>query len=775
MKIIKQFWFSLFLFLASLFWFCLPTPLFCEYPADILFSADSTLLGARIAPDGQWRFPEIEHIPEKTEKAILCFEDKRFYNHPGVDPLSLARALYSNIKEQKVVSGGSTITMQLIRLSRKNRPRTISEKLIEAILAFRIEMTYSKKEILALYLSYAPFGGNTIGVEAAAWRYFNRRVSDLSWAESAMLAVLPNSPSLIHPGRNRSALKKKRDNLLYKLYRQGAIDELTYSLSLDEPIPDKPASLPRLAPHLLNRLSRKGSHGRMYTTIDYQLQRQVQETANRYAMQYRSNYIYNIAVLVADIHTGRVLAYVGNPTLDTDQDQGREVDMIMGERSTGSLLKPILYAGMLDAGQLLPSTLVPDIPLYINGFVPNNYDREFHGAVPANEAVSRSLNVPLVRMLMAYNCNRFYHLLKDCGMNTLYRSASHYGLSLILGGAESSLWNMTSMYASLARSMQPALIPSFTKSPFSYEPQVTEKLSGVSVPLSRPALWFAFDAMSQVNRPEEEADWQAFSGMKKVAWKTGTSYGARDAWAIGFTPRHIVGVWVGNASGEGRAGLTGVTHAAPILFDVFSGLSASGWFEKPEDEMIELPVCRQSGFKAGPYCDRADTIQVPTSGMQSAQCPYHKSITMDESCSYRVNAECYSPYKMIKQNWFILPPAQEFYYRRYNPDYQPLPPVAKDCSETENKIDLIYPTHNMRLYLPIGFSGKREKFVFKAAHSRPDATLFWHINDTYYGETSGIHQLALSLDAGEYLLTLVDETGLSRKIRFFIVDKNDKS
>ena len=771
-KIIRQFIYSLLLFLALLFWFCLPEPLFLEEPSDILLASDSTLLGARIASDGQWRFPETEAISEKIEQSILAFEDKRFYSHPGIDLLAVGRAFVVNIRNRRIVSGGSTLTMQLVRLSRKGRRRTFFEKAIEMVLALRIELAYSKQEILALYLSHAPFGGNTVGIETAAWRYYSRPVSALSWAESATLAVLPNAPALIHPGRNRDQLQKKRDRLLARLRQQGVIDEMTYQLSVEEPIPLYPSPLPVLAPHLLDRLRKEGKGGRLYTTLDFRLQQQALDIVNRYSRQFRTNHIYNLAVLVADISTGHVLAYVGNPTLGATSAQGMQVDMITAERSTGSLLKPLLYAGMLDAGHLLPTTLVPDIPLYVNGFAPQNYNKEFRGAVHADEAISRSLNVPLVRMLMNYDSGRFYNLLKKCGMNTLHQPADHYGLSLILGGAEGSLWNMTAMYASLARFLNNE------SHDVTLQVQPSAGLSSGSrpnTPFSRASLWFAVDAMSRLNRPEEESEWQSFAGMKKIAWKTGTSYGARDAWAIGFTPRYAVGVWVGNASGEGRAGLSGVEYAAPVLFDLFSHLPSSGWFSKPEEEMCELSICSESGYKSGPYCDQKDTLLVPVAGKQTGICPFHRQINLDETASYRVTGECYPLSKIVRKNWFVLPPAQEWYYRHYNATYQPLPPVLPGCDEQENRIDLIYPQHNMRIYLPVGFSGKQEKFVFKAAHSRPGAVLFWHINDLFYGETTGSHQLAVSLPPGEYLLTLVDETGYSRKIIFSVVGKTKQS
>ncbi|MGL4293031.1 MAG: penicillin-binding protein 1C [Bacteroidales bacterium] len=768
MKIVNQFIITFLLFLFSLFWFCLPSPLFKDTPSDILLSSDSTLMGARISDDQQWRFPEMRQIPEKLEKSILCFEDRRFYMHPGVDPLAISRAIRINLQQARVVSGGSTITMQLIRLSRKGRKRTFSEKIIEAILAFRLELTHSKQEILSCYLTHAPFGGNTVGAEAASWRYFSRSPETLSWAEAALLAVLPNSPALIHPGRNRESLRKKRNHLLAELYRTGEIDELTYSLSLDEPVPEQPAPLPALAPHLLDRFRKKNMKGRIYSTLDVNLQKQTLAIANRYASRYQSNHIYNMGILVVENATGHVLSYVGNPSVLSDQQQGMHVDMVFGERSTGSLLKPILYAAMLDAGQLLPSTLIPDIPLYVNGFSPRNYNKEFYGAVPASQAISRSLNVPLVRMLMTYDYVRFYDLLTQCGMNTLHRLPGHYGLSLILGGAEGTLWNLTSVYASLARILLDE--QNSWQIPLAVM-KSSDNATNANPPISKSALWFMVEAMSELNRPEEESDWQSFSGMKKIAWKTGTSYGARDAWAIGFTPGHTVGVWVGNASGEGRAGLSGVEYAAPVLFDVFSHLPQTGWFESPRDQLKEIIVCRESGFRAGMYCTIRDTIPLPVSGQQTSLCPYHHRLNLDETGCYRVNADCYPTARMIQENRFILPPAQEFYFRLHNPSYQPLPPMLPACQDYENRIEIIYPRHNMCLYPPVGFNKQAEKMVFRAAHSRQDATVFWYIGETYYGETQGNHQMAFSLDPGRYLLTVMDETGSSRKIMFTVMGK----
>ncbi len=430
-----------------------PRTLFPEACSTLLYSSERQLLGARIAPDGQWRFPPADSLPDKFVTCLLAYEDKRFYLHPGIDPVAIVRAMRTNLRRGKVVSGGSTITMQLARIARGNRDRTFYEKIVETGYALLLETSRNKKEILNLYASHAPFGGNVVGIEAAAWRYFGRSVSTLSWAENATLAVLPNSPALIHPGRNRERLKAKRDKLLTTLKEQGFIDKTEYELSLLEPLPEAPLPLPDDAPHLLERLAADTPGTRITTSVKQKLQRLVQETVNRYARDYASNHIHNLAALIADTETGEVLAYAGNVTFKADNRKGNQVDIITSPRSTGSILKPFLYAAMLHDGQLLPNTLVPDVPLNLNGFSPQNYNKTFCGVVPAHRAIERSLNVPLVRMLSAYNTGRFMSLLKELGMTTLRFSEEHYGASLILGGAEGTLWDLIGMYASLARTL----------------------------------------------------------------------------------------------------------------------------------------------------------------------------------------------------------------------------------------------------------------------------------------------------------------------------------
>lgn len=759
----------------------LPYPLFSSPYSTLLYSKEGELLGARIASDEQWRFPEINFVPDKFIQCLLTYEDKRFFYHPGVDPIAICRAINLNLKAKRVVSGGSTLSMQLARIARGNQKRNMQEKLIEMIWAIALECKYNKQKILSLYASHAPFGGNVVGLETAAWRYFGRAATELSWAENATLAILPNSPALIHPGRNREKLKTKRDHLLYSLFKRGLIEQTEYELALLEPLPQSPLPLPNEAPHLLERLAVAQKGQRIHSSIRHALQHQAQAIVNQYAQEYRFNHIYNLAAIIADAESGEILAYIGNATYTDDNKHGFRVDIITAPRSTGSILKPFLYAGMLHDGSLLPSMLVPDIPLNINGFTPHNYNKQFYGAVPARTAIERSLNVPLVRMLSNYNTGRFMSLLKSYGMTTLQFSEDHYGASLILGGAEGTLWDLTGMYASLSRVLKhyhtynglynPSDIHPLTPYPVAHKDSIQSlsdhRLSS-KYHLSRASIWYTFEAMSALNRPEEEADWQQFESMKRIAWKTGTSYGGRDAWAIGTTPRFVVGVWVGNASGEGRPGLTGVGSAAPVLFDLFSLLPDSKWFEIPYDEMQPMTICRESGHKASPYCEHTDTLYMPLSGgYNTAICPYHKLIHLSSDGKFRVNSSCESINKMKKCSWFVLPPAQEYYYKNYHMDYKSLPPIKPGCGhELSHQIELIYPEHGAILFLPKGFSGKQERFVFKAAHARPNATIYWHLDQEFLGETTTTHQISYLATQGKHTLTLIDNEGNQKKIRF---------
>ncbi len=749
---------------------CVPRPLFKTPTSTVITDRNGQLIGARISTDQQWRFPESDSISAKFAACIIEFEDHRFYWHLGVDPISIVRAMTHNLRSGHVSEGGSTLTMQVARMARGNRSRTLLQKAIEALWAIDIELTYSKDEILRKYASNAPFGGNTVGIDAAAWRYFGRDAHNLSWAENATLAVLPNAPSLIHLSRNREVLRKKRDALLKRLWEKSILSQQEYELAISEPLPQAPLPIPNQAPHLLARVARQHAGELTPCCVDLRIQNLVQEIADRYSTTYKANYISDIGVVVADVETGQVLAYVGNSSQVTPTSQ---VDNVMSQRSTGSLLKPILYAAMMSDGVATPRMIFADTPLNLNGFTPVNFSKTYRGIVPADEAVTRSLNVPLVRMLSQYGIGRFMSVLRWLGMTTLHFDEDHYGASLILGGAEGTLWDMTGMYASMARTLN-----HYSKLGESYDgsdihPLLLTQTSAAkhqnqsSSRLSASSIWFAFKAMSALNRPEEEADWQNFSTMKQVAWKTGTSWGSRDGWAIGTTTRYTVGVWVGNSTGEGRAGLTGVGYAAPIMFDVFTLLDSAPWFEEPVADMQVVSICKHSGHIASSICGDKEDEFIPRQSIAAAPCPYCRTVHFSLDGAWQVNSTGESVSNMLTESRFVLPPSQEYYFASHTATYQPLPPLRPDCqSETKEHFSIITPEHGSSVVIPRNFAGKNEKLVLKVACRDADATLFWHLDDNYIGQTHGLHELAVSPTLGQHWLTIVDEHGARKSILF---------
>ena len=767
---LPRFW-LLIISLLFLIWFAfsLPSKLFTSGYSTILEDEKGTLLAAHIAPDHQWRFPISDTVPYRFRECIRMFEDEYFFRHPGINPVSLFRATTQNIKNRKIISGGSTISMQLIRLSKNNQQRNILVKLYEMVLALRLELRYSKDEILRMYVSHAPFGGNVVGLEAAAWRYYGRPASQLSWGESASLAVLPNAPAIIFPGRNQEQFVKKRNRLLSKLYKKGIIDEITCQLAQEEPVPGTPYPLPRLAPHLLQHLILQGYQGqKLRTTLQRPMQQFAVQTAQQYIRIYAGNYIHNMAIVVMDTQSGDILAWVGNTEFQ-GIDNAAFVDHVTASRSSGSILKPFLYAAMLQEGSLLPNALVADIPTRYGSYRPENFEKNFMGAVPADVALARSLNIPAVRQLHEYSVEKFREILLNCGFTTINRSADHYGLSLILGGAEVNLLETTAAYAGIGRKVlyfrddRENRTENFNHFSIIRDKQNNKKVQPV---LNLGALWFTLEALTQVNRPSLEMGWEHFASTRKIAWKTGTSIGSRDAWSVGVTPDYTVGVWVGNASGEGRPGLTGVTHAAPVMFEIFKCIGSNRWFDRPTQDMEKIDICVQSGFRAGQHCDK-EARWVPVNGQKADQCPYHRSVMLDATRSWRVNSSCFPVSLMQEQSWFVLPPSMEYYYRQHHPGYHLLPPVMPDCeSPVENVMDILVPDNNTAVYVPSGSDNEPGMVVFEAVHRNPATTLFWHMNGEYLGSTRGTHKLELSLTAGKHLLLIQDEAGNVVRRRF---------
>jgi penicillin-binding protein 1C len=540
----------------------------------------------------------------------------------------------------------------------------------------------------------------------------------------------------------------------------------------------------------------------METTLDREIQERLNAVLRRRSEKFAEEGILNACCLVLDTKTGEVLAYIGNTenwrSGAFPEEGGAAIDMITVPRSSGSILKPFLYAAMLDSGGLSPASLVSDIPTRIDSYRPENISGGYLGVIPASEALARSLNIPAVRSLRSYGVIRFASLLRSLGLSTLFRRAEDYGLPLILGGAEVKLWEMAGLYASLART---ALYPDEPGSLF-FPPRL-DKVRAAPSPseetpknaksgkvgegaesggtgtglrrISPGAAYLTLSALTFTARPGEEAAWQEYAGARRIAWKTGTSFGNRDAWAIGVTGDLTVAVWAGNASGEGRPALKSAETSAPLLFEVFSALdggrNAGEWFPLPESSLKSVELCAASGYPAGPDCGEISRHFVPAKAPAMSPCPYCVTVTLNREATARISLGPGSSEQARSVKWFVLPPAEEWYYRRWNFDYRPLPPQEGEESGAQ-PMALFNPGEDSRIYVPVELDGREGRTVFIAAHRDSEAEIHWHLDDEYLGKTRVFHELEASPPEGRHTLTLIDNAGLRLVRRFEILGRN---
>lgn len=772
-------------FLVGILFIGLPFPDHLLKPplAKAAYSREGHLLDVRIASDEQWRFAAPEQLPEKYIQALVQFEDRHFYRHPGFNPLAIARAIRDNYSAGRVVSGASTITMQVSRLVLKYPQRGYWNKFREICLAIKLELRLSKDEILRLYATHAPMGRNIVGVQAASWHYFGRAPDELSWAEAALLAVLPNRPSMLYLDKNRKALQQRRDQLLTTLFKLHKINARDYQLALLEPLPHAQSAWPAHIPHLLDRLAHQyPGVSQFHTTIDALLQDSLVQVLDNHQRTLAAEGVRNLALVVIDHQSLQTVAYIGNFTADS---QSAQVDIAARPRSTASVIKPLLYGAMLESSELLPTVLVPDVPTTIGNFSPENHDHKYHGAVPAAQMLAQSLNVPAVHLLRRYGVDRFREQLQRYGLTTINRSADNYGLSLILGGGEANLWELTSVYARMAN-----VVSTNSHDGSTYSVQFLQTGSGTeretsTFPLTPGAAWLTLQAMVEVTRPGADSHWRHYENSQVIAWKTGTSFGLRDAWAIGSNGRYTVGVWAGNADGSPAASLGGAHSAGPVLMDVFSLLGVSAWLAEPDGALKTVAVCKDDGFIAAANCTAVNS-KVPAHSHYARSTPYHQRIFLSANGQNRVHSGCESVSAMKALDWFVLPPTLEYYWKRDHSDYRTLPPWRKDCISSlqqytaELPFDLIYPDSENVIYLPLDLDGKLSRAIFRAVHRDADATLYWHLDGNFLGQTKKFHEQMIRANPGRHVLVLVDKNGqrLERVFKITGADKNhdiDKS
>ena len=740
-----------------LLYFAVPLPHFLADYSAVVLDKDGRILRAFLNNRQQWHFPPQKdaRVSQKLKTSVLYFEDRYFDYHFGVNLVSVVRALYQNLKQGKTVRGASTLTMQVVRLMHP-RPRTYFNKTLEMLQALKIEMRYSKEEILQLYLDHAPYGGNVVGYRAAALRFFRKSPDQLTWAEATLLAVLPNAPGKISPQTNPDLLKKKRDALLTALHRAGYFDAETLYLAKKESVPRKSHPFPMLAPHLARYIRERQASFVHPTTIDRDIQIRAEALVARHVSRLRQRGIHNGFALIADTKTGAVRAYVGSENF-TDS----HVDGIRAPRSSGSLLKPFLYALSMDAGLILPQSKIRDVPTYYGSFSPHNSSRTFQGLVSAHDALILSANVPAVRLLYEYGLVAFYERLRAAGLTTLFRTPNDYGLPLVLGGAEVTGWDMAVLFRGLGNGgvFQPLHINPADR-PFEPAPL-----------LSRGACYLVLNKLRDLSRPGIEFYWHQFQNQWPIAWKTGTSYGHRDAWAVGVSPQWTIAVWVGNFAGEGMPELTGSRCAAPLFFDLFNSLPRDPdqrWFAPPQADLIRRDVCADTGYRAAPHCPDRVSVEAPRALLKI--CPYHRVITVNADSTQRVCSLCWQPGEHHRVARLVYPPDVVHHLRQRGQSAGDLPPHRADCAAQADHapVHIVYPTRNARLYLPRDFDGTVQNVVLRVTHRDKNRTLYWYLNHRYLGETNTRHVKSVALPTGQHTLEVIDEIGHRDQTRFYV-------
>jgi penicillin-binding protein 1C len=746
---------------AALSWLLAPERApFPDKYSCVVYDAQGHLLRVTLSPDGQIRFPlTADSLPRKYLAAVTACEDKRFFIHPGVDPLALAKSFFVNLSRGKRVRGGSTINMQVARLSSPKR-RTYLNKFLECASAVKMTIHFDKNEVLRLYAGQVPMGGNIVGIDAASWRYFGKPLSEMTWAEAALFTILPNAPSMINFEKGKSRLRVKRDRALDVLRSRGIIDSIACVVSKREPLPSGSNAIPFEAPHFSQRVLSLSNAHVIRTTLDLGIQHRVEETVRLYSRQYGPSGVHNMSALVVETSTGKVAAYAGSQDFFDTVFHG-QVDGVSANRSTGSLLKPFLAAKALDRGPYVLESMLQDVPTFYGSFCPQNASNEYCGIATMRQALIQSLNVPMVRLLYWYGVNDFYADLRNAGISGLFRPAEGYGLSLILGGAESSLWDLTRMFAALGNL---GIVRPFVLTHGGPDHDTTRFCS-------EGAAWLVLTTLSQLHRPGSEYYWTLFTNQIPVAWKTGTSYGQKDAWAIGTNRQWTIGVWAGNFSGEGNPSLGGAQSAGPVLFELFRALadrSQELWFTKPEYDLRTVTVCRTSGLSPTAVC--VDTIHAeqPRCAFQTSACTWHQRFLVSRTKGFSVCSRCWNGIDTVWKVKTIYPPSVRSILSRHGSANDSLPRHNPRCpvAHPQTDIEIVYPVDNVSIIVPRNLQGRYEKIVFKAEYQHPSGRLYWYLDGSFLAETVGQHTLAVDLLSGKHRLAIQDGEGALAAVKF---------
>lgn len=730
----------------------------------MIYDRDGKLLRAYTSTDGMWRInASFASTPSVFIKSLIIFEDKNFYSHFGIDPLSFIRAMWLNINSGKIVSGFSTITMQLARMI-EPKERTIWSKLIEMFRAIQMEFTFSKEEILEFYLNIAPYGGNIEGIASASYMYFGKPYTELSTGEIALLIGLPNSPTKYRPDINPERAKQQRNKILKILYEKNIISKSKYKEALLEPIPHKRYKMPFYAPHLSDYLKLNNEDkSEIYTTIDLSTQNLCETLLVKHIQTLKQKGIYNGAIIVIDNKTKEVLAFIGSGNYFDEDNQG-QVNGGLALRSPGSALKPFVYVLAAEEGSIAYETMLVDLPEDFSGFEPKNYDKKYHGVIPASKALAYSLNIPAVKLLRNLKYKNLYNKLEKGGITSLKQPEEYYGLSLILGGVEVTLLELTTFYSTLASE---GLYKKYTLL------KNIENLNAIQL-FTPEASYLISEMLANEHHLNYNINWKSSLGHHKIAWKTGTSYGHRDAWSIGYDKDYTVGVWIGNFDNRESPDIVGIKVATPLMFNIFKGITKETnpkWLTKPSGLGTRL-VSPISGKIPNSY-DTVVKEELYIKGVSNKEkCDIRQKILIDKETGYRLYYYCLENKEYEEKILTIWPGKVRTWMEQNGYPVDTIPKVHPDCrilfEDSGPKIDS--PSDNSIYYLKNDLSAKEQQIILKAHPEKGNKKVYWFINNIPIGVSNVGENLIYKPEEGEHILTAMDEEGRTSKIKFYVLD-----
>ncbi|MBU3741929.1 MAG: penicillin-binding protein 1C [Candidatus Kapabacteria bacterium] len=717
---------------------------------------DGKTLTAFLSPDEKWRFPmRIADVSPVLIKAVILKEDSRFRWHPGVDPLAILRAAIANVTQGRRASGASTITMQVARLL-ETRPRTLWSKLVEAVHAMQLELHYSKDEILEMYLWLVPYGGNVEGIRAASMLYLGTTPDKLSVAEATTLLIVPNRPTSLRLGGNATHLRRARNAWIDRLLEHDVIDRAAAAAARSEPVVLARTPTPRQAWHLSVRLAhRLTQRSEIRTTINGLQQQAIEALTKQHVNRLRMLGITNASVIVVENATRSVVAYVGSAN-PADVVSSGQVDGVQAVRSPGSTLKPFIYAAAVDRGLMTPRTMVEDVPINLDGYAPENFDRRFLGAMSMQQALATSRNVPAVTTLQRLGIDAFTDILGKARVSTI--TGRRLGLSLALGGCGMRLDELTGLYAAFACGG--------TWKPLRWTVDGTVHDSAQL--MSAAAAYMISEVLTTPSRPDLPNGFDASANLPRIAWKTGTSYGRRDAWSIGYNRRYTVGVWVGNFDGSGNEHLTGSQSATPLLFDVFNTIDRSQdarWLKRPSSLDTRF-VCAMSGLPPADSCtDQVVDAFIPRVS-PATRCDHQREMYVNPDRSVSYCTMCLPATGWKRSMELNMPPPVLSYMRAQGLTLRTPPPHEPSCTRVfEGDMHITAPVDGKTYVLE-----KATETQLRCDVVAPtDATmLYWFIDDVFVTATPSGGSIFITPEAGRRTVECVDDRGRRARTTFTV-------